>query len=969
MPAILRAAASLRLTLACLAYAMVLVLLGTFAQVSEGLFVAQERYFKSWFIWFDIGDTSVPILPGGHLLGAIIVVNLLAAHLTRFRWSWSKLGIHVIHVGLLLLILSQFFTDYLARESRITLDVGQRTDFTEAPRESEFVVGQTVIPFTELQSGQTIPLPAGELRILATHANARVTVDSVTPLPRETRLDRRDLPVVEYEFNGSKSVATLQPTTNHQQPTTFLPPHLRPARTALPFTLQLDEFIHDRHPGTSVPSRFASRLNLTDENGATRPVQIEMNQPLRIAGRTIYQASFANDDQTSILQVVENPTSILPYIACALITLGLLLQFGHHLIKALRRPRNPPAQPHANSQLRTTNYKLLIFPSAALLITAILLLVRYQSTTTPAAHLAALPVQAAGRIQPLDTLARNTLTLLSGKSTVTVIGGEAAVSDQQPTTINYQPLPWLTTHLTDTITADTLPVFRLVHPQILTLVGQPSEKPTRLSFDDLRPHLTAIRKAAQATQTSDLPDSDPYRRAILALDNALHTYAALRLSFQANTGYPDLAAELQTYTPLIPNALTNAAAWKQGEPHNHEALATFVTLGRAYRDADRLAVAQPAWPLPDFSSTWTSLPGALLASTHAGSLHPAASLYADLLEKPDDPAAIDALTTAVTAAAPEATANARSEFVFNTLDLFGLARILYLVAFLLAVTSWLINPTTLRPAASLVALLAFFLTTAALLWRMALLGRPPVTNLYSSALFVAWVSVGVGLLVERLTRDGLITAACSALGFASLLIAHHLAADTDTLGVLIAVLDSNFWLATHVITITIGYAATFLAGFLGIAYLLLRATSRRFDAATEKRLTASIYGVICFALLFSFVGTILGGIWADQSWGRFWGWDPKENGALLIVIWNAIILHARWGGMIRARGLAVLAILGNIVTAFSWFGTNLLGIGLHSYGFTETGFLYLAIFTATQLLITLLASAKVRSQLNGIMQD
>ena len=121
-----------------------------------------------------------------------------------------------------------------------------------------------------------------------------------------------------------------------------------------------------------------------------------------------------------------------------------------------------------------------------------------------------------------------------------------------------------------------------------------------------------------------------------------------------------------------------------------------------------------------------------------------------------------------------------------------------------------------------------------------------------------------------------------------------------------------------------------------------------------------IYGVVCFALLFSFLGTILGGIWADQSWGRFWGWDPKENGALLIVLWNAIILHARWGGFVRGRGLAVLAVLGNIVTAFSWFGTNLLGIGLHSYGFTESGFLWLTAFCASQLLVALFTAVPPR---------
>jgi hypothetical protein len=103
--------------------------------------------------------------------------------------------------------------------------------------------------------------------------------------------------------------------------------------------------------------------------------------------------------------------------------------------------------------------------------------------------------------------------------------------------------------------------------------------------------------------------------------------------------------------------------------------------------------------------------------------------------------------------------------------------------------------------------------------------------------------------------------------------------------------------------------------------------------------------------LFSFVGTVLGGIWADQSWGRFWGWDPKENGALLIVLWNALILHARWDGWARERGLMNLAILGSVITAFSWFGVNMLGVGLHSYGFMDQAFVWLMIFTASQMAV------------------
>jgi ABC-type transport system involved in cytochrome c biogenesis permease subunit len=111
------------------------------------------------------------------------------------------------------------------------------------------------------------------------------------------------------------------------------------------------------------------------------------------------------------------------------------------------------------------------------------------------------------------------------------------------------------------------------------------------------------------------------------------------------------------------------------------------------------------------------------------------------------------------------------------------------------------------------------------------------------------------------------------------------------------------------------------------------------------------YGTLCFAIFFSLVGTILGGLWADDSWGRFWGWDPKENGALMIVIWNAIVLHARWGKMAGERGLASLAVLGNIVTAWSWFGVNQLEAGLHSYGRTSGLTMWLLLFVGSQLAV------------------
>jgi len=199
----------------------------------------------------------------------------------------------------------------------------------------------------------------------------------------------------------------------------------------------------------------------------------------------------------------------------------------------------------------------------------------------------------------------------------------------------------------------------------------------------------------------------------------------------------------------------------------------------------------------------------------------------------------------------------------------------------------------------------------------------------------------LGVVLERIYRLGIGTIVASFAGFMTLLIAHNLALGGDTMEMLRAVLDTNFWLATHVVVVTLGYASTFFAGLLAILYIFLglftpllrQSVTTGRNVEIGKALGKMVYGIVCFATLFSFVGTVLGGIWADQSWGRFWGWDPKENGALLIVIWNAMILHARWGGIVRERGLMNMAVFGNIITSFSWFGVNMLGIGLHSYGF------------------------------------
>ncbi|NNE00076.1 MAG: cytochrome c biogenesis protein CcsA, partial [Pirellulaceae bacterium] len=241
---------------------------------------------------------------------------------------------------------------------------------------------------------------------------------------------------------------------------------------------------------------------------------------------------------------------------------------------------------------------------------------------------------------------------------------------------------------------------------------------------------------------------------------------------------------------------------------------------------------------------------------------------------------------------------------------------------------------------------AITIHTVAIICRIQITGRAPVINLYSSAVFIGWAAVLFGLIIERIFRYGTGNVLSATAGVLSLLVAYGLNTG-DTMPVLQAVLDTQFWLATHVITVTLGYSATMVAGTIGIGYLIAGWLGR--DKKLMHSLYRCCYGAACFGILFSFIGTVLGGLWADDSWGRFWGWDPKENGALLIVIWNALMLHARWDGLVGPRGFASLAIGGNIVTAWSYFGTNELGIGLHSYGFTEGVLMYLSLFIASQL--------------------
>jgi ABC-type transport system involved in cytochrome c biogenesis permease subunit len=508
--------------------------------------------------------------------------------------------------------------------------------------------------------------------------------------------------------------------------------------------------------------------------------------------------------------------------------------------------------------------------------------------------------------------------------------------------------------------ADAAKVFEVNNPDILGLFGrqEANGKPVSYSYNDCQPFLSEIGKQAGLATQTEPQARNAFQRGILKLRDAFRIYLLLKNSIQAEDS-PDFATELQAFDQVLQPGMQAIRDREANRPFNQQELLRIVWFTKRYQTLSRAKYAY-AFPNPSGktdSDRWWHVSDALFNAVAMGKVGYPAIMYGDLISayRSDNVAGFNRIIQEynqyLDRTIPEQLSRPRLEYLFNRAQPFLQAMVLYVIVLILALFSWLKWPKTLGKTAVILLVCAFLLHTAGLLVRMYLQGRPPVTNLYSSALFVGWGSVLLCLFLERFYKNGIGSVCASTIGFVTLLIAHNLQLDGDSLEMLRAVLDTNVWLATHVVMVTLGYSSVALAGFLGIIYILRGLFTTSFNVTTASSLGRMIYGVTCFATLFSFVGTILGGIWADQSWGRFWGWDPKENGALLIVLWNATILHARWGGLIRERGLAVMSVFGNIVVSLSWFGVNMLGVGLHSYGFMDQAFGTLMTFIAIQLVI------------------
>ena len=923
----------------------------------------------------------------------------------------KRAGIVLLHAGVGLLLASELVTDLTAHESRMSIPEGQAATFSYDIRTTELAIvdrsGEktdrvATIPQSLLaqaaRSGSTISSPElpfdvkvveflgnSDLKKLAPGQTnlategfgldtAAVPIRSVNGVTNQgINWPSAYVELLDKQTGDSAGVLLVsamfnsRPEINEQQQTLAstsgdFDVSLRFERDYKPYTLTLNEFRYDRYVGTETAKNYSSDVRLVDaDRNIDREFHISMNNPLRYAGETFYQADFdKSTEQTTVLQVVKNRGWMLPYISLMVVGIGMLFQFLVTLGRFVNRRAEAEARA-AKQQVEAGERPAgagggLFAPQVwfpvlmALVVGGCLFGMARRPADSPVAMqvhaFGALPIAEGGRIKPFDTLARTTLQFLSGRQEVKLDNGE-----------KLPAITWMLDAIAGKPVSRTYRVFRIENLDLIDTLGlEPRPGSFRYSYTELFSKKDELSKQFELVRSIPDEQQTVFQKKVGELAERFISYNVMAGAF----GKPNLSsdmASMQAEMAIIQDKiqqLRRSSSARSIPPVKvgDEWLTLFEAELRDLFDQTAGRDRNPAT---------VALSAALSAYANDDprgfkkQIVIMQDLMAERQAEQNDPANAEKLAGLALAERLNLGV-VKFETLFSASYAFYNCAVCYVIAFVLAVLSWLGWTKPLSRAATAVILVTFLMHTFALVGRIYISGRPPVTNLYSSAVFIGWGAVLFGLLVEALYRIGVGNLISAIIGFLTLVVAHQLSLDGDTFTVMQAVLDTQFWLATHVVCITFGYLTTFVAGAMGCIYLIGGHALGALDKQARDTIARVTYGMICFAMLFSFVGTVLGGLWADDSWGRFWGWDPKENGALIIVLWNALILHARWGRMVGARGLVTLAVLGNIVTTWSWFGVNELGVGLHAYGASERGTaLWLLSFAASQLVIALLA--------------
>ncbi len=742
-------------------------------------------------------------------------------------------------------------------------------------------------------------------------------------------------------------------------------------REVKPFWIQLRDVQQINYSGTSTPRDYSSFLTIIEDgSGQERKERVWMNNPLRFQGETFYQSSYQrlpNGKEWTSIQVVRNSGWLIPYVACSITGIGLLAHFLGTLSRFLRRRERETKQEHVDpfelkkSAPRTWPVVVTVAAFATLALTMLVPWPAVKNQLRPDGRKTSfdwyaagkIPTQFGGRVMPLDAYARQTLKAISTKESLPLEIAPTALKDRVDGK-KLSAIQWLMEVAIDEPALNYLPMLRIDSDEVRSELGIERSESKLYSLNEIQDQADAAQRIIETAREKDNRNRTFKERKLLELASRTMHYQITRESFRLPSPEQISEAEFKEIFPdedpkMRPIYAIRMLQRRMEMLKNTDAPAIVAPSQAEAADA----VHDPRW-IPFAPAFVDHANDVILAKNTDAQPRPGMETFGDMIKAyaNEDTEAFNAAVDQHLAAVSEypipgySPGKVSLERWMQSNWPTGVAWIMYIGCLGLGLVYLLMNLPRLRSATWGILAIALAIHTVAILCRIAITGRAPVINLYSAAVFIGWWAVLFGLVVERIFRRGAGNVLAAAAGVLSLQVAYGLNSG-DTMPVLQAVLDTQFWLATHVITVTLGYSATMVAGTIGIGYLI--AGWLRADKKMMHNLYRTCYGAACFGIVFSFIGTVLGGLWADDSWGRFWGWDPKENGALLIVIWNALMLHTRWDGMVGPRGFASLAIGGNIVTAWSYFGTNELGIGLHSYGFTEGVLMWLSLFVATQL--------------------
>ncbi len=568
-----------------------------------------------------------------------------------------------------------------------------------------------------------------------------------------------------------------------------------------------------------------------------------------------------------------------------------------------------------------------------------------------------IPMQDGGRIKPFSTFAGFKMLGVHGARSMKVEGkgGEE---------YKLKPTEWLMDTLFRPQLAVDLPTFRVDNSDVLKAISVESKgRRDRYSYNEIESGRDKLIELAKSYEPIAKDDRDPVQQQTIDLAYNIRNYESLlgyfgfarfgiELSGSGAEGKPDQRADLSavmTTAPQLREEITRSQQEGRQIDTRIQGLLQQV-LDAANFSKFGLFILPPK----DASDeTWLSAGNAIMAVMTMQSTDPETAI--------GDVKVMETMVRSQAVSEKEfrkhlveyhervdKRAESRGELkrigmevAYFKADYFLNAMVLFLIGSLSALAMWAFGTNRAGGIFYWITFaftaIAAVLCVIAIVKRCIIMGRPPVGNLYDTVIFIGTTGVIFALLVEWMVRKRFALGLAPIIGTALIILArrYEVGDAGDHLDPLVAVLDSNFWLATHVITISLGYSAGLLAAMLSCGYVLMRGLNLDGKNKDLRRsLTKAVYGSICLTAFLSLVGTVLGGIWANYSWGRFWGWDPKENGALMIVLWTLALLHARLGGIINEWGLHLASVFTACVVAFSWWHVNFLGVGLHNYGFT-----------------------------------